>query len=210
LRAELVERISALDRVVEELRKASENVGAICIFLGVVRGTSKGKRVLRLEYEAHGELAPKVLLKLLEDARTRYHILDGTIEHKVGTAGVGEPVMCVAVASEHRLEGFRALMELVDRVKQEAPIWKKEITEEGGRWVEEEGPPGPLIRLKGVLEAEVNVNVCARELIVRLGLPPDEVLVMKEGRVVKGHEELRKGELVKIVPVGLLLTGGGL
>jgi len=210
LRAELVNRVSGLDRVVEELKKASENVGAICIFLGVVRGISEGKRVLRLEYEAHEKLAPKILLRLLKETKAKYGILDGVIEHKVGSAEVGEPVMCVAVASEHRLEGLRALMELVDRIKQEAPIWKKEVTEEGGRWVEEGRPEGPLIKLKGVLEAEVNVDTCARELIVKLGLPPEEVLVMKEGRVLEGHEEIRRGELVKIVPVGLLLTGGGL
>ncbi len=136
MRAELVERLSPVGDVVEELRRASENVGAVLVFLGVVRGTSSGKRVLRLEYEAHGELAPKVLLELLEEAKAKHGIIDGVIEHKIGAAGVGEPVMCIAVASEHRQEGFRALMELVERVKQEAPIWKKEVTEEGEHWVE--------------------------------------------------------------------------
>ena len=136
MRAELVERLSPVGDVVEELRRASENVGAVLVFLGVVRGTSSGKRVLRLEYEAHGELAPKVLLELLEEAKAKHGIIDGVIEHKIGAAGVGEPVMCIAVASEHRQEGFRALVELVERVKQEAPIWKKEVTEEGEHWVE--------------------------------------------------------------------------
>lgn len=128
--------MSPVGDVVEELKRASENVGAVLMFLGVVRGTSSGKRVLRLEYEAHGELAPKVLLKLLEEAKAKHGIIDGVIEHKIGTAGVGEPVMCIAVASEHRQEGFRALMELVERVKHEAPIWKKEVTEEGEHWIE--------------------------------------------------------------------------
>lgn len=135
MRAELVERVSSVGDVVEELKRASGNVGAILVFLGVVRGSSSGKRVLRLEYEAHGELAPKVLLGLLEDARAKHNIIDGVIEHKVGVAEVGEPVMCIAVASEHRGEGFRAMAELVERVKHEAPIWKKEVTEEGERWV---------------------------------------------------------------------------
>ena len=128
--------MSPVGDVVEELKRASENVGAVLMFLGVVRGTSSGKRVLRLEYEAHGELAPKVLLELLEEAKAKHGIIDGVIEHKIGTAGVGEPVMCIAVASEHRQEGFRALMELVERVKHEAPIWKKEVTEEGEHWIE--------------------------------------------------------------------------
>ena len=112
-------------------------MGAIAIFLGVVRGISRGKRVLRLEYEAHPELAPEVLGRLLEEARRKHDIIDGVIEHKVGVAAVGEPVMCIAIASRHRQEGFSALRELVERVKHEAPIWKKEVTEEGAYWVGE-------------------------------------------------------------------------
>ncbi|RLI09616.1 hypothetical protein DRO32_00190 [Candidatus Bathyarchaeota archaeon] len=202
MRADLVEEVSDIGRVVEELKKSSGDVGAVCIFIGVVRGTSRGRRVLGLHYEAHGELAPKVLLELLEEARTRYGILDGIIEHKIGSAFVGEPVMCVAVASRHRLEGFRALMDLVDEVKKRAPIWKKEITEEGEYWVEEAGPSGPLIRLRTPLEAEVNVRISAGELVMRLGLRPGEVSVVKDGEILEGHEELREGDLIRIVPSG--------
>ena len=136
MRARLVDRIGDLNELVEELKKPSEEIGAICIFIGVVRGISSGKRVLRLEYEAHEKLAPEVLAKLLEEAKARHGIIDGAIEHKVGSAGVGELVMCVAVASRHRQEAFRALEELVNAVKQKAPIWKKEVTEEGAYWVE--------------------------------------------------------------------------
>jgi len=136
VRAELKPKLSPVGAVVEELRASSEEVGAILIFLGVVRGVSGGKKVLRLEYEAHPELAPEILTRLVREARERHGILDAVIEHKVGTAGVGEPVMCIAVASRHRGEGFSALRELVERVKHEAPIWKKEVTEEGASWVE--------------------------------------------------------------------------
>ena len=210
MRVKLAERLSEVSDVVEELKEASDNVGAICVFLGVVRATSAGERVLKLEYEAHPALAEEVLLKLLEEARERHGIIDGVIEHKVGTAHVGETVMCVAVASEHRKEGFRALAELVDRVKHEAPIWKKEVLESGARWVEgEPGEQEPLIRLRGVLEATVNREVSARELIEALGLKADEVLVMKDCRVLQPHEGLRKGDLVKIVPVALLTSAGG-
>ena len=199
MRAELREKLSDVGAVVEELKASSERVGAILIFLGVVRGISHGKRVLRLEYEAHDVLAPQVLRQLLEEAREKHGIIDGVIEHKVGVAGVGEPVMCVAIASEHRREGFRALLELVDRVKHEAPIWKKEVTEEGARWVEERGARPP-IKLASVLEAVVNEELTARELVVRLGLRPEDVFVMREGRIVRPDELLREGEFIRIVP----------
>ena len=138
MRARLTEKIGSLDELVRELKGSSEEVGAICIFVGVVRGISSGKRVLRLEYEAHEKLAPRVLLRLLEEAKVKHGIIDGIVEHKVGSAGVGELVMCVAVASRHRREAFRALEELVDAIKHKAPIWKKEVTEEGAHWVEAE------------------------------------------------------------------------
>ena len=102
MRAELRTRLSPIGAVVEELRASSEEVGAILVFLGVVRGVSRGRRVLRLEYEAHPELASEVLRRLIGEARERHGILDAVIEHKVGTARVGEPVMCIAVASRHR------------------------------------------------------------------------------------------------------------
>jgi len=58
------------------------------------------------------------------------------VEHRTGKVEVGEDVMYVLVASKHRKEAFQALTELVDRIKTETPIWKKEITEKGAHWVE--------------------------------------------------------------------------
>ena len=199
VRAELRTRLSPIGAVVEELRASSEEVGAILVFLGVVRGVSRGRRVLRLEYEAHPELAPEVLRRLIGEVRERHGILDAVIEHKVGTADVGEPVMCVAVASRHRREGFSALRELVERVKHEAPIWKKEVTEEGAYWVEERGGE-PFIELVSPVEVSVNEEVSAQELIARLGLRAEDVRIVREDREVESKALLRRGDRVKIVP----------
>ena len=200
MRASLVEKVSDVSSIIEELRKASGDIGAICIFLGIVRGTSRGERVLRLEYEAHRDLAPRVLLGLLEEARTKHGIIDGLIEHRIGSAGPGEVVMCVAVASEHREEGFRALMELVDAIKEKAPIWKKELTERRAYWTG--GGIRAKIRLRpsGPVKAIVEEDMTAGELLRRLGL--EEAEVLREGRPLGPDDLVRVGEEILIRPLG--------
>ena len=207
MRASLVESIGSPDRIVEELKKASDRIGAVCLFLGVVRSTSPLGRVVRLEYEAHEKLAEETLRKILKEVCEAHGVIDGVIEHKVGRASVGEPVMCVAVASEHRGEAFRAVRELVERVKAEAPIWKKEVAETGERWVEETRREPLSLRLRGLIEVEVHEPMTARELVERLGMKPGEVLVMKKRTVLRWDDLLGEGDLVKVVPPDLATPG---
>jgi molybdopterin synthase catalytic subunit len=129
-------KLDPLDSLVEELKKSSNEVGAITIFVGVVRGTREKEKVLRLEYEAHETLAPQTIKTIIEEQKTKHGIIDAIVEHKVGTVQVGEEVMYVLVASKHRKEGRKALAELVDRIKRDVPIWKKEVTEKTAYWVE--------------------------------------------------------------------------
>jgi len=117
-------------------RQKPENVGSVLVFTGIVRGIGKdGGRVLKLHYEAHEELAEKVLRRIVEEAKEKYNLADVIVLHKVGEARVGEIVFFVAVLSKHREEGYKGLIEIVDRVKKEAPIWKKEYTTKGAYWV---------------------------------------------------------------------------
>ena len=208
MRASLVKSIGSPDRIVEELKKASDRIGAVCLFLGVVRSTSPLGRVVRLEYEAHEKLAEETLRKILKEVCEAHGVIDGVIEHKVGRASVGEPVMCVAVASEHREEAFRAVRELVERVKAETPIWKKEVAEAGERWVEETRREPLLLRLRGLIEVEVHEPMTARELVERLGMKPGEVLVMRKRAVLRWDDLLGEGDLVKVVPPDLATAGG--
>ena len=209
MRASLVESIGSPDRIVEELKKTSDRVGAVCLFIGVVRSTSPLGRVVRLEYEAHEKLAEEVLRKILREVCEAHGVIDGVIEHKVGRASVGEPVMCVAVASAHREEAFRAVRELVERVKAEAPIWKKEVAETGERWVEEARREPLSLRLRGLIEVEVHEPMTARELVERLGMKPGEVLVMKKRAVLRWDDLLGEGDLVKVVPPDPATAAGG-
>ena len=129
-------KLDPLDSLVEELKKSSDEVGAVTVFVGVVRGTREKEKVLRLEYEAHETLAPQTIKTIIEEQKTKHGIIDAIVEHKVGTVQVGEEVMYVLVASKHRKEGRKALAELVDRIKRDVPIWKKEVTEKTAYWVE--------------------------------------------------------------------------
>jgi molybdopterin synthase catalytic subunit len=129
-------KLDTLNSLVEELKRSSNDVGAITVFVGVVRGTHGREKVLRLEYEAHETLAPQTIEKIIGELKTKYDIIDAVVEHRIGVVQVGEEVMYVLIASKHRKEGRNALAELVDRVKHEVPIWKKEITEKTAYWVE--------------------------------------------------------------------------
>ena len=128
--------LDSLDSLISQLKKSSDETCAITVFVGAVRGTRGDEKVLRLKYETHETLAPKVMEKIIKELKSKHKIIDAIVEHRVGTVQVGEDIMYVLVASRHREEGFQALAELVDRIKHEAPIWKKEITEEGAYWVE--------------------------------------------------------------------------
>ena len=125
-----------IETLIDVLKRITDEVGAIAIFVGVVRGKRNDEKVLRLEYEAYEELASKVAEKIIEDAKTKYGIIDACIQHRIGTVKVGGDVMYVLVASKHRAEAFQALSEIVERIKRELPIWKKEVTEKGSYWVE--------------------------------------------------------------------------
>jgi molybdopterin synthase catalytic subunit len=129
-------KLDNLNSLLEELKNSSDEIGAITVFVGVVRGAREKEKVLRLEYEAHEILAPQTIEKIISELKAKHDIIDAVVEHRVGSVEVGEEVMYVLVASKHRKEGRQALAELVDKVKREVPIWKKEITEKTAYWVE--------------------------------------------------------------------------
>lgn len=109
--------------------------GAVVTFLGTTRNNFQGKRVLTLEYEAFKEMAIKKLAEIREEVLAQFDIEDMAISHRIGTVPIGEISLVVAVASPHRKEAFWACHKAVDRLKEIVPIWKKEIFEEGSRWV---------------------------------------------------------------------------
>ena len=109
--------------------------GAVVTFLGATRDNFEGQRVLKLEYEAFEEMALKKLEEIRQEIMAEFGIEDIAIAHRIGPVDIGEISLVVAVASPHRKEAFFACHKLVDRLKETVPIWKKEVYEDGSRWV---------------------------------------------------------------------------
>jgi MoaE-MoaD fusion protein len=96
--------------------------------------------VERLEYEAYAEMAAERMGEIARQATERHGLCAAAIEHRVGEVPLSEPSVIVAASSPHRGEAFAAAREMIDRVKAEAPIWKKEVDAGEGRWVEGRRP----------------------------------------------------------------------
>ncbi len=114
----------------------SEADGATVLFVGTVRGESGGRRVLGIEYEAYRPMAEAELSRIEREALERFDVSRVLIVHRTGRLAVGEASVAVAVASPHRAEAFEACRFAMDAVKRAAPIWKKELFEDGAVWVE--------------------------------------------------------------------------
>ena len=109
--------------------------GAITTFMGTVRKFSEGHHVLHLDYEAYVEMAERQLQAIAEEVKKRDEIEDVSIAHRIGRLGIGETSLIVAVASVHRRPGFDACLYTVERIKELAPIWNKEVWVGGSGWV---------------------------------------------------------------------------
>jgi molybdopterin synthase catalytic subunit len=110
--------------------------GAVVTFLGTVRGENLGRRVIALEYEAYAPLAVAAFTRIVAEVREHWPRVRVAVHHRVGRLAIGEVSVVIAAASPHRGEAFSACRYAIERVKQIAPIWKREIFDDGAAWVE--------------------------------------------------------------------------
>ncbi len=110
--------------------------GAICVFEGVVRNNSKGKRTLHLVYEGYESMALKKLEEIGIFVRQAWDIDGIAIVHRLGHLDIGETSIAVIVTSAHRRAAFDACHYAIDKLKKVVPIWKKEFFEDGEVWIE--------------------------------------------------------------------------
>ena len=115
-------------------RVTDRRAGAVVTFQGVTR------EVDRLEYEAYAEMATERMEEIARAALERHGLCAAAVEHRVGHVPLTEPSVVVAASSPHRGEAFAGAREIIDRVKAEAPIWKKEVEGADERWVEGSSP----------------------------------------------------------------------
>jgi MoaE-MoaD fusion protein len=118
----------SLDALVARVR--DPRAGAVVTFQGVTR------EVERLDYEAYVEMAEARIAEIVAEAIERHGLCAAAAEHRTGEVPLSETSVAVAVSAPHRAEAFAGARELIDRIKAEAPIWKKEVEGGEGRWVE--------------------------------------------------------------------------
>ncbi len=116
---------------------ASTGAGGVVTFVGRVRDTARGHKVIALEYDAYPEMAEAIFAQIAAEAKSRFAISEVAIHHRYGRLEVGEPSVVVAVAAPHRSAAFEACRYAIDQLKTRAPIWKKEFGPDGAVWVDD-------------------------------------------------------------------------
>jgi molybdopterin synthase catalytic subunit len=123
----------SIEQVTDQVK--SPGAGAVVVFQGSTRD------VERLDYEAYVEMAEERIAMILRECVGRHGLEAAAAEHRTGTVPLGEPSVIVAVSAAHRDEAFAGAREVIDRIKDEAPIWKREISGDTELWAA--GSPAP-------------------------------------------------------------------
>jgi molybdopterin synthase catalytic subunit/molybdopterin converting factor small subunit len=123
----------SLDAVVDEVR--SEETGAIATFIGTTRVESRGRAVRHLDYEAYEGMAEQVMAEIAAALKSRYDIFEIAIHHRTGRVDIGEASVVIAVSAKHRHDALAACKDAIDTLKQQVPLWKKEVYEGGEEWI---------------------------------------------------------------------------
>ena len=115
----------------EEVKSISSSakVGAVASFVGQVRDVA-------MTLEHYPGMTERSIAKIVDEAKSRWQVMDCTVIHRFGELQPGDRIVLVAVASAHRGDAFAACEFIMDYLKTRAPFWKKEQTPEGTRWVE--------------------------------------------------------------------------
>jgi MoaE-MoaD fusion protein len=118
--------------------------GAVVVFDGIVRSKTRGRRTLHLDYEAYEEMAARQMLELAVTARSRFGVRHVSIVHRLGRLVIGETSVLIVVAAAHRAQAYEASRWLIDTLKQQVPIWKKETFVDGAVWAAGEPFPAEI------------------------------------------------------------------
>jgi molybdopterin synthase catalytic subunit len=128
--------LDALIAAVSDRGEGTGSDGAVTTFLGLVRNHNVGRRVHHLEYEAYEPLALRTFERIDAEIRERWPEVRLALHHRIGRIDIGGASVAIAAASPHRGHAFSACRYAIERVKQIAPIWKREFFEGGDVWIE--------------------------------------------------------------------------
>ncbi|SVB48586.1 uncharacterized protein METZ01_LOCUS201440 [marine metagenome] len=122
---------------IEAIKKVSRNIGGITTFLGTGRELSKGENISKLNFEHYPKMAEKKLEEIRIQAIKDYGIIEMIIVHRIGEIDIGENIVLIVAAGEHRKETFKACEWAIAELKRTTPIWKRETTSTGEVWVQD-------------------------------------------------------------------------
>jgi len=127
---------SPIDSSIILAQVASNDAGAVVLFLGTTREFTKGRQTASLDYECYPQMAEAKLAELEAQAREIWPLVHVSIVHRLGRLGLGEASIAIAVSSSHRQAAFEAGKWLIDTIKEDVPIWKQENWADGtSEWV---------------------------------------------------------------------------
>lgn len=142
MRVEILDMVLPAAEVMDEIKAGAD--GAVCCFDGIVRNNTRGRQTLYLDYEAYREMALAQMEGLAAEAVARFGVRDVALLHRLGRLQVGESSVLIVVASAHRGQAFEACRWLIDTLKKQVPIWKKETFVDGAVWADGEPFPAEL------------------------------------------------------------------
>lgn len=116
-------------------RVATPGAGAQVVLIGTVRDKAAGEAVTGLRYEAYAAMAERVIADIVREVEAAFPGVLGAVDHRVGELQIGERAVVVAASAPHRGEAFTACQRIIDRLKEDAPIWKHEARASGVVWV---------------------------------------------------------------------------
>src|ERR1700733_2531206 len=160
MRVEIPDEVIAAGEIVAEI-KAGED-GAVCVFDGIVRNNTRGRKTLYLDYEAYREMALEKMRGLADEAVERFGVREVALVHRLGRLVVGETSVLIVVASGHRGAAFEACRWLIDTLKKTVPIWKKEQFVDGAIWADGEPFPEEQ-RVSGTTGQQVSESAGRRD-----------------------------------------------
>jgi len=126
----------AIDVARVERAVHSPDCGGVVVFVGRVRDRSEGRAVRGMEYEAYEDMALARMRAIAAEVREQWATGPVAIVHRLGALDIGEASVAIAVAAPHRAAAFEACRAVIDRLKEDVPIWKKEFWADGEGWIE--------------------------------------------------------------------------
>ncbi len=122
---------------VDLVKAASKSIGGIVVFIGTARDISKSEEIVKLNFEYYPGMAEKKLKEIRDTALKNFNIIEMGIVHRIGYINIGEDIVLIVAAAQHRNDAFMACEWAITELKRITPIWKKETTKKGDVWVEE-------------------------------------------------------------------------